>query len=115
MEKYSDILSYYRLFRKKDRIKKNKEINDIIYHGKKVICCDFDYFYKKTGKNRFEVIVRKNIGNSVKRNKIKRRIKEIYRKSRREKKNESVIKVKNTILKKKFKEIEKDIKSLLKK
>jgi ribonuclease P protein component len=98
------------LLRKKDRIKSNFEIREIIHNGIKIICHEIDYFLKPNQKYRMAVIFKKGENNAVERNKIKRRIREIYRKDKNKSNLDLIIKIKSNIIKKKYCELEKDIK-----
>lgn len=69
------------LFRRKDKIKKKKEISFIFQKGNKWDCLQFRILYitNKYKYNRYGIIVSKKLGNSIKRNKIKRIFREILR------------------------------------
>jgi ribonuclease P protein component len=97
------------LLRKKDRIKSNLEIKEIIHNGIKIVCHEIDYFFKPNKKYRMAVIVKKGENNAVERNKIKRRIREIYRKDIYKSEFDLVIKIKKNIFKKKYYELENEI------
>lgn len=69
------------LFRRKDRIKKKTDIKIVLDNGirKKCQCGLFVYIENNKQRDRFCVLVGKGNGNAVKRNRVKRRIKELYR------------------------------------
>jgi ribonuclease P protein component len=73
------------LFRRKDKIKKKNEISFIFQNGKKCDCIQFRIFYIKNNYNfdRCGIIVSKRIGNSIKRNKTKRILRELFRSRRK--------------------------------
>ncbi len=73
-------------------IKSRKEILDVLRKGKKERYPEFEVFYKNvnnTGK--FAVLVGLRNGNSVKRNRIKRIYREIYRREKSSKKDKNYI------------------------
>lgn len=67
---------------KRLRISKNREFREIYKHGKNIANKDFVLYQKKNefNRTRIGIAVSKIVGNAVKRNRIKRLIREIYRK-----------------------------------
>ncbi len=68
------------------RIKKKKEISEIIKWGKRHNCYGFKIIYRENDEiiDRVAILVSRKIGNAVKRNKIKRFFREIFRKNKSE-------------------------------
>ncbi|BBO84005.1 ribonuclease P protein component [Desulfosarcina ovata subsp. sediminis] len=68
-------------FKKHERLKKSKEYNALSKHGKRYHEADFIIIYKKNNElnNRLGITVSKKVGNAVKRNRIKRIIREYFR------------------------------------
>ncbi len=69
------------LFSKKERIKNKSEITRIILNGQKWECSGYRIYYEISNEknDRVAVILSKKVGNAVKRNKIKRVFREIFR------------------------------------
>ena len=80
----------------------------------KIKCQKIDVFFKTNKKSRLAIIVRKKENNATDRNKIKRRIREIYR-EQKTKKGDFVIKVKEKVEKITFFELKNQIELILKK
>lgn len=70
--------------RKISRIKNKKEISDIFKKGQRYECYGYKIIYRaNTEKNdRLAILVSRKNGNAVKRNKIKRFFREIFRKNK---------------------------------
>ena len=102
-------------FKKKDTIKKKNEIKNVIYSGERLKSHCIDIFYCKSKKRRMAVLITKANGNATERNKIKRRIREIYRKIKIEEKIEIIIKIKKNIISESYKTIEEEIKKITEK
>ncbi len=68
---------------------------------------EYSYFIKE--KNRVAVVVKKIQNSAVKRNKVRRRIREIYRKNRPEKPCDLIIRVKKNLIGVKYIDLEKEI------
>ncbi|MGM0379277.1 MAG: ribonuclease P protein component [Bacillota bacterium] len=62
-------------------IKKNKEFKSVYSNGKKIVSKSFIFYYLKNNKkyDRIGFTVSKKVGNSVERNRIRRRLKAIFR------------------------------------
>ena len=71
-------------FKKKDKILKRREFLQLQRCGKKIQDGNFivNYYDGRFGKNRIGITVSKKLGNAVKRNKIKRLIREHFRMNR---------------------------------
>ncbi len=98
----------YRL-RKRDRIRSRKEIILLLKSGKRIENKEFKIILREREENsRIGVSVKKNIVNSVKRNRIRRVLKEIFRKNREKLKKDYdlFIIVKKDISSKTYHEIE---------
>lgn len=93
----------------KDIIKKSNEIKNVIYSGRKIESHYIDYFYKKNTISRVAVVIKRSLKKAHERNKIKRRIREIYRNYNKTKKVDIIIKVKKNIIQNNYKEIKKEI------
>lgn len=106
------------LFRRKDRIKKKTDIKKVLDNGIRKKCQCGLFVYRENNKqiDRFCVLIGKKNGNAVKRNRVKRRIKEIYRKKRElnNKKKDIIFRPKKNCLLKKKNEIEIEIVACLK-
>ena len=108
------------IFSKEERITHKRDIQNLFNSGKKLNLFPFDirYYSGKMGSlNKVLISVsKKNIKSAVKRNLIKRRIKESYRLNKKQLSNSgysiAIIYVDNKILK--FKQIEDFIKKILK-
>ena len=96
-------------FKKKDTIKKKNEIRNVIYSGERITSHYIDIFYLEKQKNRMAVLNGRANRNAVDRNKIKRRIREIYKSVKKEKNGDLIIKVKKDIIKKNYSELRKEI------
>lgn len=70
------------LFRKKYKIKKKIEIKFLLKNSKKISCEYYNIFYShsRNENDRLAILVSKKVGNAIERNKIKRIIREIFRK-----------------------------------
>ncbi len=105
----------YRL-RKRDRIRSRKEILLLLKEGKRVENKNFRILLKKRENNsRIAVSVKRKTVNSVKRNRIRRVLKEIFRKGR-ERLNgyfDIFVIVKRDLSEKKYEELERDFFKLL--
>lgn len=68
-------------FSKRQRIKTQNEFDLVFQEGKKFVCSSFVVLTRETTNSypRLGIIVSKRIGNSVVRNKVKRRFREIFR------------------------------------
>ena len=97
-------------FKKKDKIKKQIEIKNIIYSGEKVKSHYIDYFFKKSKNKRMAVLLNRTIKKANKRNKIKRRIREIYRTIEKNNKIDIVLKIKTNVIHEKYKTLKNDVK-----
>lgn len=100
------------LFRKKDKLKNKIEIKDIIHNGRKKVCPVIDIYFKKNNKDRIGIVIKKT-HKSPERNKIKRRIREIYRKNKKRNGCDIVFKIKEEIFTERYREIEKEIIKIL--
>jgi ribonuclease P protein component len=100
------------LFKKKDRLKKYKEIKDILEKGIRKRCPYFYLYCKKSDKRRIAILIKKK-KNAVERNRIKRKIREIYRRIEK-KEYDIVIKVSKELEKIGYKELDTQIKELIK-
>ncbi len=99
-------------FKKKDTIKKKNEIRNVIYSGDKIKSHYIDIFYMGNKKKRMGVLSGRT-KNAVERNKIKRRIKEIYRNTKIIEKVDILIKVKKNIIKNRYATVKKEIEESL--
>lgn len=72
------------LYRKQNKIKNRKEISGIYKNGQRFDCFGYKIIFtvNKFNYDRFAVLVSRKIGNAVKRNKIKRFFREIFRKNK---------------------------------
>ncbi len=105
----------YRL-KKRDRIRSRKEIVLLLKSGKRFENKEFKIVLKEREKNsRIGVSIKRNIVNSVKRNRIRRVLKEIFRKNREKLKKDYdiFIIVKKDISSKTYDEIENNFFTLL--
>lgn len=93
--------SDYRL-RYKDRISSSREIHEILKYGTLIKCPYFNLYIKNSSRKRIAIIIKKFQKGTVDRNKIKRRIKEIYRNNKNLFNNDTIIKVKADLIKTKF-------------
>lgn len=100
------------LFRKKDRIKNKKEIRNILHSGIKKKCHYVDFYFIGNKKCRIAIILRKKDNNAVQRNRIKRKIREIFRTTNK-KECDIVVRIKKNIKNIDFKKIEEMIKSII--
>lgn len=104
--------------RKCERLTKNKEFKNVYKAGRRWSGPFFTMYIKKNGSNctRLGVSVSKRVGNSVVRNRVKRRIKEIFRinMGKIKKGFDIVVSTKPAISTAEFKDIEKELKRLLK-
>jgi ribonuclease P protein component len=100
------------LFRKKDKIKSKKEIRDIVHNGIKKKCHYVNIYFKKRENSRLAIIVHKRDNNAVQRNKIKRKIREIFRKTNK-KTCDYVLRVKMNIKSIKNDNLENEIKKII--
>ena len=68
----------------KERIKKKSQFVSIFKNGKKIDIKKLKIFYAKNNINisRFTIVTSKKLGSSVQRNRIKRIIKEVYRRNK---------------------------------
>ncbi len=68
-------------FRKQERILKRSEFIDLYLHGQRYSTENFVVIIRKNGGNisRLGISVSKKVGNSVKRNRVKRMIREFFR------------------------------------
>src|SRR5690554_858586 len=75
---------FKKTLKKKERIKKRKEIKEIIKTGKRIVSPNYNIIYKENEKqkDRLAVIITKRSGKTYIRNRTKRYYKEILRKSR---------------------------------
>lgn len=101
------------LFKKKDRIKKHKDIQKVIKSGVALKRHFNDYFYCENEKNKIGIIFKNKPENSVVRNKNKRRIREIYRQCRKDKKMNIIVKIKKYSLKNKYKDIREEMEGII--
>jgi ribonuclease P protein component len=101
------------LLRFKDRISSSREIQEIFKYGTVIKCSYFNFYIKKSVRLRTTVIIRKFQKGTVDRNKIKRRIKEIFRTSKICFQYDTIIKVKKNLLKIKFDVLKKQIQDSL--
>lgn len=71
-------------FSKKYRIKKKSEIYGTFKNGHRFLCEDYKIVFSENKENfdRIAVLVSRKTGNAVKRNKIKRFFREVFRKNR---------------------------------
>ncbi len=102
---------------KERRIRKKEEILSVLRRGKKIENGYLRIYYMEREKDsRIAISVKRKIVNSVKRNKIRRRLKEIFRKERKEyKKNiDMVVIVKEDISRKEFIKTKENFNNLLK-
>jgi ribonuclease P protein component len=99
-------------FKKKDTIKKKNEIRNVIYSGDKIRSHYIDIFYMENKKKRMAILAGRT-KNAVERNKIKRRIREIYRNTNIENKADVIIKVRKNIIKNRYVTIKKEIEKSL--
>ena len=97
------------LLRFKDRISSNREIQETIKYGTIIKCSYFNFYIRKSTRIRTAVIVRKFQRGTVDRNKIKRRIKEIFRTNKGFFQQDTIIKAKKNLLKVKFGDLKKNI------
>ena len=72
------------VIRKRERIRKRSEFIQIFKNGKRIDTCNFRIYI---GKNelrisRFAVVTGKKLGNAVVRNRIKRLVKEVFRRNK---------------------------------
>jgi len=102
-----------------EMIKKNKDFQEII-HNKKVIHSPLFSIYKKNYPQtypqvKFGIAVKKSFGNAVERNKIKRQIRNIVDKHKKEfkKGNYYIIMIKNTCIEKSYPQLEENFTSLI--
>lgn len=104
---------------KKINIIKEKKDFDRIFKLRKQISSRYAYLYTATNNNnnyRFGICVSKKIGNAVRRNKVKRQIKDIIDKSGLHFSNKDyIIVIRQSINDAEFLEIKEDITNLLKK
>jgi ribonuclease P protein component len=63
-------------------LKSSKEIREVLQDGKRLSGETINIFYIAADEERFAVVVPKRIGNAVRRNRMKRLAREIYRKNR---------------------------------
>jgi len=100
------------------RITKNFEFINVYRAGRRLSCPYFNMYVKKNslGKTRLGVSISKKVGKSVVRNKLKRRIKEVFRNNLKNVKNgfDVVISVKPEMAKIDYRQITKEIKNILK-
>jgi ribonuclease P protein component len=97
------------LFRRKDRISKSCEIQEIIKNGTKSKCHFYTFYSKKKVNKRVGIIIRKFQKGTVDRNKIKRRIREIYRTNKQLFNNDTIIKVNTDLIGYTYNEIKTEI------
>lgn len=73
-------------FKKEERISKRSEFSDLRLHGKRHSRGNFVVILRKNGRDitRLGIAVSKRVGNSVKRNRIKRLIREVFRHNKQE-------------------------------
>jgi ribonuclease P protein component len=62
-------------------LKSSKEIREVLHEGKRLSGKSINIFYILADEEKFAVVVPKRIGNAVKRNRMKRLAREIYRKN----------------------------------
>lgn len=103
------------LFRKKDILTTKSEIRNILYNGIKIKGPLLEYSYFIKDRNRVAVVVKKVQNSAVKRNKVRRRIREIYRKNRPETPCDLIIRVKKNLIAVKYNDMEKEILKQIKK
>lgn len=97
-------------FTKKRHNKKKVKIKNVLKNGEKIKSPLIEYSFLKSNRNKVAILVKKYPNNAVNRNKIKRRVKEIYRKNKPQKKSELIIVIKKNVIKKKFEELKEEIK-----
>jgi ribonuclease P protein component len=68
-------------FKLRNRLKKKSEISEIYKYGQKWDCISYKVIYKANSLNndRLAILVSRKLGNAVKRNKIKRLFREVFR------------------------------------
>lgn len=99
-------------FKKKDTIKNNKEIKNVIYSGQKIKSHHIDIFYLYGKKERMAVLLNRKIKKAHERNKIKRIVREVYRNENLREKKEILIKIKSNIINQTYKEIKEELTAL---
>lgn len=69
---------------KKERISKKSEFNLIFKNGKKITSKELKTYFIKNNKKQssFSIVIGKKLGNAIQRNRIKRLIREVYRKNK---------------------------------
>lgn len=95
-------------FKKKDRIKKYKEIREILQKGIKKRCSYFYLYYRKSENKRLGIVIKRQ-KNAVSRNRVKRKIREIFRRTDKIKKYDIIVKIDRVIEEKNFKKMEEEI------
>ena len=95
-------------FKKNDRIKNYKEIREILQKGIKKRCSYFFLYYRKSEKKRLGIVIKRQ-KNAVSRNRIKRKIREIFRRTGKIKNYDIIVKIDRVIEKKNIKKMEEKI------
>ena len=102
----------------KQNLKNKKEFGLVFSAGKKKVGKYIIVYMmpKKQGKNRLGVIVKKNIGNAVQRNRIKRVLREVWRNKGEQfiSGHDVVILAKRRIIEVSFQDIESELENLIK-
>lgn len=77
------MLKKSKAFDKSFRIKKKGEIKNILCNGKKVTCEKYKIIFTPNciKNDRIAILVSRKVGNAIKRNRIKRKFREIFRKA----------------------------------
>jgi len=99
----------------KRRIKKSREIIEVFKRGKRKETPYFSFLYRRNnlGYDRLAVVVNRKFGNAVKRNRAKRRIREVFRLLRRDRGYDIVIYLKPPARDVDFQELKKAFLSVL--
>jgi len=102
------------LFKKKDRLKKYKDIKHIIYYGSKTRSRNIYLYFLETSQSRIAFLVNRE-KNAVKRNRVKRILREICRQKYKNQKYDFAIKVIKRLGNENYKNIDKEIEDVFKK